>query len=380
MTTSSFILIVRLALVLAPLALGGWALFFLLSLPLRRQERARLFLDLLELGLKDGRSPEQTIVGASQSRDDSMGSRFHLLAAHIENGLRLGAALDQVPGLLPASLAAMLKTGESLGDVRKVLPACRVLLQDGYSQTRSAMNYMVLIFLALTPAAPAVLIALARFVLPKLLLLMRELEVPVPAVATWMVHHSDWLAALMTGTAFLVYLAALFYVAGPRLAAAMQPAGLPWRDWLTFRLPWRRKRMQRNFAAMLGILLDAGVPEETALGLAAAVTDNLLFQGRAGRAAADLRAGHNLAAALGRVDETGELRWRLANAAASPGGFRAGLDGWLEGLDARAFQQEQAVAQVVTTGIVLANGAVVGSLAVGTFMILISVIQAGILW
>src|SRR5262249_10944572 len=106
----------------------------------------RFFLDLLELGLKDGRSPEATIAGASASRDDSMGSRFHLLAAHIENGARLGEALDRAPGLLPDSLAAMLKTGQAIGDLRQVLPACRVLLQDGYSQTRGAMNYLVLVF------------------------------------------------------------------------------------------------------------------------------------------------------------------------------------------------------------------------------------------
>ena len=32
-----------------------YVLYFLLTLPLRRNERARLFLDLLELGLKEGR-------------------------------------------------------------------------------------------------------------------------------------------------------------------------------------------------------------------------------------------------------------------------------------------------------------------------------------
>src|SRR5512142_1169837 len=59
-----------------------YVLFFLLTLPMRRRERARIFLDLLELGLREGRTPEKAIVEASASRDPAAGARFHLLAAH----------------------------------------------------------------------------------------------------------------------------------------------------------------------------------------------------------------------------------------------------------------------------------------------------------
>ena len=38
------------------------------------------------------------------------------------------------------------------------------------------------------------------------------------------------------------------------------------------RLPWRRKRFQRDFSAMLAVLLDAEVPETEAVGLAAEAT------------------------------------------------------------------------------------------------------------
>ena len=56
------------------LVLGVLYLFyFLLTLPMRRNERARLFLDLLELGLKEGRAPGQAIMDASSSRDPAPG-------------------------------------------------------------------------------------------------------------------------------------------------------------------------------------------------------------------------------------------------------------------------------------------------------------------
>ncbi|HUD83132.1 MAG TPA: hypothetical protein VMQ67_06495 [Candidatus Saccharimonadales bacterium] len=66
---------------------------FLLTLPMRRAERAQLFLDVIETALKSGQPVEETLISVSQSRDLSMGVRFHLLAAWLEQNLRLGDAL-----------------------------------------------------------------------------------------------------------------------------------------------------------------------------------------------------------------------------------------------------------------------------------------------
>ncbi len=59
-----------------------YGIYFLLTIPLRRDERARIFLDILQLGLKDGQTPEAAIINASTSNDKSFGARFHILAAH----------------------------------------------------------------------------------------------------------------------------------------------------------------------------------------------------------------------------------------------------------------------------------------------------------
>ena len=136
---------------LVPACGAIYLIYFILTLPLRRNERARMLLDLLELGLRDGQTPEATITGASRSRDRSLGVRFHLLAAHIEAGLRLGQALVLVPRLLPAQVRAMLNVGERIGDIRKVLPACRLLLRDGVSDVRGALNYLILVTFAISP-------------------------------------------------------------------------------------------------------------------------------------------------------------------------------------------------------------------------------------
>ena len=134
---------------------------------MRRNERVRIFVDVLELGLRDGRSPEAAIVDAASSRDEALGKHFHKLAAHLNKGMRFNEALDQVPRLIPPQIAAMLKAGERIGDIAKVLPACRRLLDDAVSQVRGAINYLVLVAFAVTPFTLFVPVMLNIFVLPK---------------------------------------------------------------------------------------------------------------------------------------------------------------------------------------------------------------------
>ena len=131
---------------------------------------------------------------------------------------------------------------------------------------------------------------------------------------------------------------------------------------------------------MLAILLDAGVPESVAVTLAAECTANRVFSARARDISANLQRGLKLTDAVAGMDDSGEFRWRLRNAAHATGGFRDALAGWHEALDAKAFQLEQASAQMVTTALVLLNGLFVGTVVVSMFGFLVSVINEGILW
>ena len=93
----------------------------LLTLPMRRAERARLFLDLFESSTQSGAPVEESLISIAHSRDLSMGVRFHLVAAWLEEGLGLGEALAKVPRFLPPQITAML-AGQKFGDIKKVLP------------------------------------------------------------------------------------------------------------------------------------------------------------------------------------------------------------------------------------------------------------------
>jgi type II secretory pathway component PulF len=359
-----------------------WLLYFLLTLPMRRTERARWFLDLLELGLKNGRSPEAAIVEAAATRDRSLGVRFHLLAACIEQGMRLTQALAEVPRLLPRQVQAMLAAGERIGDVTRVLPACRLLLKDSLSQVRGALNYLILVGFLVAPFMILVPIVIRVKVVPKFYEIFEGLGegIPLPAFTRWVFATHGLLTLLQVGLFALLALAVLAYIGGPRLRGWLADILPGATDGLAWGLPWRRKRLQRDFSALLAILLDAGVPEAEAVRLAGEATANSLVRCRAEKVTRSLAQGVALPEALRALDRSGELRWRLANALRGRSGFLRALTGWHQALDAKAFQLEQAAAQLATTGFVLYNGLVVACIFIGMFLALIGLLNHASLW
>ncbi len=95
-------------LILLPGGVFALLMHFLLSLPMRRRDRALFFLDLLETVLQRGQPVEQAILSAAENHDRAIGVRFFMVAAHIEGGARLGEALEKEPRFLPPQVNAML--------------------------------------------------------------------------------------------------------------------------------------------------------------------------------------------------------------------------------------------------------------------------------
>ena len=370
-----------------------WLLFFMLpmsgaillayiclTIPARRNERARLFIDLLETGLRAGQSPERTIVAISDTRDRSVSVHFHLLAAHIDEGARLEQALDLSPRFLPRSIAEVIKIGARENQLAKLLPAARAMLTDVTSRLSGALNYVVVFAVVVVPGMFFVLPAISIFIWPKLKQILIDMEAPPPAFTSMVFENYGLATAMQMIFLGVILFFGLMYVAGPRLQRWARNAfgGLP--DWLALWLPWRRSRAHRDFTAVLAILLDAGMREPHAVKLAAQATGNDVFESRADRVLAELNEGVALPEALAKVERSREFQWRLANALRTGKDFFAALRGWHESLETRAFQQEQAAAHMITTSMVIINGLIVGAIACSLFLIFVSLIEEGALW
>ncbi len=366
--------------VLPPLLGALYVVYFAFGLPLRRQERARLLLDLIETGLERGESPERTLLSMSRQNVRKLGRPLGQLAARLEEGLRFGEALELTPGALPPQATAMVRAGLELGNLARVLPGCRRLLRDGSAQVCHAHHYLMIFAFGTSPLWLVVFGMLVVFVLPKFQQIGQDMGVVSLGFMGGLLEWSGLLIAGQTVLVLALWLGVILYCGGPRLANWLaQHAPFSW-DRLASRVPWRRHRMQRDFSTVLAVALDAGLPEARAVMLAGEGTGNEVFRARAVAAVQDLQRGVKLPEALARMDDEGEFRWRLANATFGRGGFLNALAGWQESLDARAFQKEQTAAQLATTGLVVLNGVLVALLAVGLFQMLTSLIWTEALW
>lgn len=380
-----------------------YTLYFLLSLPFRRAERARLFLDLVDEGARAGHV-ERFLVRVSQAQETSLGVRFHLLAAWLEKGLPLDEALAKVPRLLPPDLVALLRVGRETSQLPAVLPACRERLRDAGSAVRVAHGRMLMLLCGVLPLQLFVFTLMRVVVWPK----FREIGLDMGAdlsVLELAMEQFVWLwPAVFILFGVPVLLGSWSHLAGPRAwtwAPMVLPAVGNWLvtkctwvqrlpEWLALRLPWKRHRLQRDFARVLAQLLDLRLPEERAVRLAAESTANRCFQQRAARVIEALQRGMKLPDALALLNDDGALRWRLDTAAraqsagtgdtAGKTGFQTALAGWIAALDAKAFQAEQTAAHLLSAAFVLANGALVALVCTGTMQMLISIIGVAGEW
>jgi len=238
---------------------------------------------------------------------------------------------------------------------------------------------MVLLFVS--PVGPILIWVIAIFVWPKFRAIAQDIgsENMVPLL-TWSDAPFNWsfVLANLSMVAWLIVL----------LSICLQGAGawlrhVPGWTWLShsfsMRIPWRRRRMQRDFSALLGLLLDAGVPEAEAVRLAAEGTGNSRFQRRADRVVEDLKQGVKLTDAVRWLDDRGEFRWRLRNVSQGQSRFGAALAGWQEALEAQAYRQEQLFSQALSSGFVLLNGLMVGLATVSVFSMLVKITELA-LW
>ncbi len=363
--------------ILLPCGAFSVVIHYLLSLPMRRRDRSLFFLDLVETVLQRGQPLEPAILAAAENHDRAIGVRFYMVAAHLEGGSRLGEALEKEPRFLPPQVNAILRAGEKLGDLKKVLPACREVLRVAPDTVRSTTHYMVAILLVFAPAACWLIALLSAFVVPKFKDVAAGMGFQIWPFTQFVFALND--SHVLVGFEMLIFFALLavaaIYIGGPGLVRWFQFRSVPIVDWITWRVPWKQKKLQRTFSAMLAVLLDGGVPEAEAIRLAADATANEICRRRAQHVIAALEKGVKLDDAVRAMDDTGEFHWRLTNATHAHGGLLNALRGWHEALDAKSFQQEEAAMQIFTSGLVILNGLVVALIAISMFGMLVMILR-----
>lgn len=353
--------------------------YYLFSLPLRRTQRARLLVDILEQGFDSGRSLEQILVEVAGTGDRALGRRFIVVGRRIHQGMPWALALRSVPNFLPEAIVSALEAGARIGDVRKVLPLCKGMLSDAASQSRAAYHVLGGAPWVLCGLSPQIVFTLGVFVVPKYNDIMKDMGAipPNDGLRSTLFIVVLFLQIFMTlsllGFCFL-------YVGSPWIRRYLQPKGFPFMDGFALRISWTRHRILRDFGRLLALALDSGLPEAEAVQMAAQGTGNRIVLRRAGAVVDALSQGVSLETACTRLWSGPELSWRLGLASRSKGGFHAALRSWWESLEMRAHRQQETASQIAASALVLLSGVSIGSLCFSLLLPIVRIIEQTLLW
>jgi hypothetical protein len=352
----------------------AWAVYYWITGPVRRRERALLFLDLIGYGLGRGQSPERTVFELSARKETCFGVQFHLVALECSRGRRLSEALASVPEFLSPRIGKIIALGEELGDVAKVLPVCRESVRvTGHQRDGTVATLGLASWTSLLLAGLMALVAVV--VLPKL----RDLFYYGPGFAADGARPEptfvgfDAVPILVLTAAVLSVV--MLLIANDRFTGLGRFIPLPRLLELKMLLPWVRLRMKRDFAAMLALLLDAGVPEESAVLRAAEATDSRVIAGMGRRMANDIRNGSGLPNAVMKRGLDRSFAWTLTNCLRAGRDFFVSLRSANNAMSLRAERLEQQAATGTVILFTLMNGTIVALCAIWLFHCFVRLIE-----
>jgi type IV pilus assembly protein PilC len=224
----------------------------------------------------------------------------HAVRQDVEAGLALSQAMSKHPRIFSDLFVAMVRAGETGGNLEEVLERVAVQLEkdDHLKRTvRSAMVYPCLI----ATFAVFVLIGMVLFIIPIFANMFKDLGGKLPALTQLMINLSDGMRTYW----YLIILVPIAVTVAFKKWKRTDRGGYIW-DSLKLRMPMRigdivRKIAVARFARTLGTLTASGVPILQALDITARTAGNRVISDPMGEVADRVREGQPLAVPLGRT-------------------------------------------------------------------------------
>ncbi len=218
----------------------------------------------------------------------------------VEAGLALSQAMGKHPKVFNDLFVAMVRAGESGGNLEEVLERVAIQLEkdDHLKRTvKSAMVYPVLIGVFAT----FVLIGMILFIIPIFADMFTDLGGELPALTQFMITLSD----AMRSYWYLLFIVPVGVAFAFKKWRATDRGGFLW-DTIKLRLPMRigdivRKIAVARFARTLGTLTASGVPILQALDITARTAGNRVISDPMAEVAERVREGQPLATPLART-------------------------------------------------------------------------------
>ncbi len=234
------------------------------------------------------------VVSSLRTIEDQTANRFFRIilkemADDIEDGLQFSVAIEKHPDIFSPLVTSMLRSGEASGELQRAIDTIAKNIEKNYqlaAKIKGALYYPVFVLVV----AGIIGFLVVTFILPKITIMIKELNVPVP----WYTAALIWLGDFMNAYWWAV-LIALAGVVGGISYYAKTPAGK--REWeqVLLKLPvigaLARSIYITRFAENFGALLSGGIPVVRALIITSQVIGNHVFEKVVLQAADEVKSG-----------------------------------------------------------------------------------------
>lgn len=223
------------------------------------------------------------------------------MADDVEDGAPFSTAVEKHRDTFSPLVLHMLRAGEVSGELQKSIETVARSIEKNYqlaSKIKGALYYPIFVL----SVAFVIGFLVVTFILPKITLLIKEMNVPVPWYTSVLIATGDFMNA---------YWWAILLVLGASMTALVyyvrSEAGR--REWQTLLLKipvigtLARNIYVTRFAENLGTLLDGGIPVVQALGIVSDVIGNQVFQKIVLQAADEVRTGGTMSTVLLRSSD-----------------------------------------------------------------------------
>jgi len=330
----------------------------------------------LRVMVKAGLSITEALkIISAQTASKKLKRTVEQIAAEVEKGKTLSETLERFPELFPTIYIKMIAAGEISGKLDESLSQAVEQMKKTYaitSKIRGAMVYPIIILIAILGIG----IEMIVFVLPKILTIFKEMNVPLPLPTRALIFTSDLL--VNHGILILFILAAM--TAG-FIRLKKIPDFKKYLHALILRLPIfgniARQINLARFTLTLSSLLKSAIPIIDALKISSDVVSNTLYKNALLDASQKIKTGRGLAEIL---EEYPKLFPPLVTQMIMVGENSGSLESLLNEISSyyndEVDQILKNISTIIEPIIIIILGVVVGGMAVAVIMPMYSLSQA----
>ena len=211
------------------------------------------------------------------------------MADDIEDGVQFSVALEKHPDTFSPLIINMLRAGEMSGELQKSIETVAGNIEKNYqlaAKIKGALYYPAFVL----GVAGIIGFLVVTFILPKITLMIKDLDVPIP----WYTAALIWLGDFMNAYWWAVLLVFFAAMGGLVYYARTENGRREWQMAL-LHIPVIGTLAQSiyitRFSENLSTLLDAGIPVVRALTIVSQVIGNVVFEKVVLQAADEVRSG-----------------------------------------------------------------------------------------